>query len=1047
MNIAELAIKRPVFISCIVILIIVFGCISYFNTGKEFLPDSSFPAFGVTTSYPGVSPDDIEQLITKPLEEEFGSISGLLHLNSESSEGLSTITLEFNMDSNLDKISQEILDKINSAKNNLPNDLESDPVLSRFDPNAGSVIKLALVSDLPPGQIYDLAREMIKPKLERIKDVGKVDITGGSRREIQVEIDRNKLNEYMIPLTRVVEQIKNAGSNIPVGKKDHGANQTIYRAMGEFNDFDQITNTMISFSGEIGNAVSINTLGEVKDGLKDIESRCYFSDIKKSDDKNSKKTTADPGKLNSCIYLDIVKQSGKNTVEVVKRIKEQLNNINDSLKKDNGNTHLIVAYDSSREIIAAIDETVTSIELGILLAVLVVFLFLGNARSTLITAIAIPNSLLGAVIMINLLGYTFNVMSLMALSLVIGLLVDDAIVVRENIFRKIEEGMNPFRAAEIGTKEVMLAVIATTLVILSVFLPIGMLSGMIGKLFRQFGFTVAFAMLVSLFDALTVAPFLSAYFAGKGKKSDNFILLYFEKLQDKAEKLYTRIMKICLRHQLIVIIAATVIFLGSLGLLAFVKQTFFPSEDNGEFAIKIEMQSGTSLNGTEDMVNNIISKIKSNKDIDHFGITVGSAEGEVTKGQIDCFLKHKRDKTTDENKEIIRLMLAGFEYAHPKIATIAGGPEDDAFTMVISGSDRASVEKWAGEIAEKIKVIPDLTDFDTTCKKGNPEYRIKFDPVKMKSLGVSTNTAGTELRYSIAGTEAGKFRDKGINYDIRIRVKPEQRYLEKSFNNIKVPNSDNRMIPLNLIAGSELVTGSSKISRLDKAYIVKVTANLKGNGAIGNAMKQAESIIKDQVKLPSDIHYSFSGEAEDFSDTGTSVLLALIMAFVFMYLVLASLYESFVTPVTILLAVPPALTGAILALFITNTMLDLYSMIGIIMLMGLVTKNSILLVDNAVHGIKSGLAVKEAILQAGQRRLRPILMTTFAMIAGMLPLAFGLGEVGKIRQSMGISIIGGVIVSTLITLVVVPAVFEYIEKFREATEGRILVRDEAPANI
>lgn len=1041
MNIAKLAIKRPVFITSIVILIMIFGFISFFKIGREFFPDVSQPTFGVTTIYSGVSPEEIEQLITKPLEDEFGSIPGLKHISSENSEGLSIITLEFDMDYDAGKAAQKILDKINIAKNNLPPDLENDPILLEFDPNAESVVKLALITELPQKDAYDIAKETVKQQLEMIKDVGKVEITGGSRREIQIEIDLNKINECMIPLTKVVNQIKNSGSNIPIGKKVHGTEQTIYRSMGEFNNFEQISNTLVSFSGDMGNAVSLKTLGSVKDGLQDIESRSYIYYPENTENLKSNNENDKGGQVKTCINLDVVKQSGKNTVEVVERVKIKLKNINEKLKKINANTSVIVIYDGSREIHAAINETVTSIIIGIILAVLVVLLFLGNIRSTMITAIAIPNSLLGAVIMLNIMGYTFNIISLMALSLVIGLLVDDAIVVRENIFRKHEEGMNPFKAAEYGTTEVMLAVIATTLVILAVFLPISMLDGMIGRMFKQFGFTVAFAMLVSLFDALTVAPFLSAYFAGDGKKSNNIIIRYTEKFQEKVENLYSGLIKLCLNHQLTVILTATVIFVSSLGLLSLVKANFMPSEDNGEFALKIDMASGTSLKGTEETLKKILDKIQKIKDVNYFAVTAGNSNGEVTKGEIDLFLNKKRDKTTDEIKEIVRSMLSEFSYANPKIASIAGGPEDDPFVLIISGNDLVSVQKWAATIAEKIKGIPDLTDVDISMKSGNPEYRIKFDEKKMTALGVSNNTAGTELRYSIAGVVVGQYYDNGIKYDIRARLKQDQQDLQKNFNSIKVPNNDDRMIPLNMIANAKLTEGSAKINRRDKAYIVNITANLKADGAIGSAMDMAESILKNEIHLPSDVSYSFSGGAEDFSETGANVLIALVMAFIFMYLVLASLYESFITPVTILLAVPPALTGAILALFITNNMLDLYSMIGIIMLMGLVTKNSILLVDHAVHGVKSGLDRKSAILLAGQRRLRPILMTTFAMIAGMFPLAFGFGEAGKIRQSMGISIIGGVIVSTFITLVVVPAVFEYIDRFREATEDRILIRE------
>lgn len=1041
MNIAKLAIKRPILISSIVAIILIMGGISFFKIGMELIPDVSFPTISVMTEYSGASPEEIAQLITKPLEDELGTISGLKRISSQNIEGYSIITLEFFMEVNTELAAQDVRDKINIAKNNLPDDLLNDPVVQKFDPDSEAVITLALISDMSAADVYDLAKETIKPQIERLKDVGKVDIVGGSRREIQVELDQNRMNEYMVSMTDAVTQIGKSGSNVPVGKKEHGSTQTVFRAMGEYNRLDQIGTTLISFAGDVGKSVNVNTLGTVKDGIEDVKSSGYIFYPAKNDPSSNKTIT--PESKNSCVYLEVVRQSGKNTVEVAQRVKDNLDEINSNLKQTGKNAKIIITQDQSKWIKTNVNETVSSIMEGIILAVLVVYLFLGNIRSTIITVIAIPNSLLGAVIIMNVMGYTFNMMTLMALSLVVGLLVDDAIVVRENIFRKLEEGENSFRAAEKGTTEVMLAVIATTLAILSVFFPIGMLSGVIGKLFKQFGFTVVFAMIVSLFDALTVAPFLSAYFAGDGKKADNFIIRSFEKFQTKLDEIYLKIMNYSLNHSLLIILFTLLIFISSIGLLSFVKKTFFPSQNRDNFNVSIEMPSGTSITGTEETLEKILSKIKGLPDADYFGVKAGSSDGEVTKGTIQCFLKEDRKKTADENKDEVRKMLTGFSYANPIVnSSSGGGPGGSPFTLVISGHDLESVEKWAETIKEKLKIIPDLVDFDTSIKKGNPELRIVFDQYKMQEYGVSNSTAGKELRYDINGAVVGQLRQAGVDYDIRARLKPEQRDLRYTFNNTKIPNNSGRMVPLNLVADAVQTTGFAEIDRQDKSYIVKITANLRPTGALGNAMSQAKDIIKKDVQLPPDITYSFSGEGETLAETASSILFALVMAVVFIYLVLASLYESFITPFTILLAIPPALTGAMFALFLTGFMLDMFSMIGMVMLMGLVTKNSILLVDNAVTGVNSGLNRKDAILQAGQRRLRPILMTTFAMLAGMLPLALGIGKAAKMRQSMGISIMGGIIISTIVTLIVVPAVFEYIDRFRSVTESKIIVRED-----
>ncbi len=1038
MNIAKLAIKRPIFITCIVTLILILGLISFRNIGLELYPNIDFPAIAVITTYGGASPEEIDQLISKPLEDQLGSIPGLKHISTTNSESLSLIVLEFNMDVEVDTAAQDVRDKLGLAVSKLPDDLEDDPIVYKFDPGSSAVIRLALISDLPSGEMYDLANETLKPMIERINDVGSVQIIGGARREIHVDIDQDKMNSYMIPMTSIVTSMKRSGSNVPIGTEDRGSKQTVFRAMGEYTNIGQISNTLISFSGDVGNSVSVKNLGTVSDGLKDLSTKGYMYVPEASRKDDNKKTGA--GRIQSCIYLDVVKQSGKNTVSVTDAVKAQLGSINTILKQMPGNSSIIVATDQSKWIRTNVDETVTSIVIGVVLAVLVVYLFLGNVRSTIITAIAIPNSMLGAIILMYVMDYTFNVMTLMALSLVVGLLVDDAIVVRENIFRKLEEGQDSFRAAENGTNEVMLAVIATTLAILSVFTPVGMLSGVIGKMFKPFAFTVVFAMIVSLFDALTVAPFLSAYFAGSGEKSSNIFTRAFERFQDYMDRLYSKVMAFCLDHSLLVIGVTLAVFISSVGLLGMVKKTFKPTGDEGEFKIYIETPPGTSLQGTEEACKKIEEKLKTIKELDHYAVAAGSSLGEATAGEIHVFLKKKREKNTDQVQEIVRGILKEFPTLHPSVASAQGFKGNAPYTLVVSGRNIETVEQASSIIYEKVKNISDLVDMDTSVRKGSPEFRVTFNQEKMQALGVMNSIAGAELRYNISGEIVGQFREKGIGYDIRARLKPEQRDLGLTFNNTKIANTGGRLIPISNVAKGEYTTGFSKILRKDKAYIVKITANIAPGGGVGDAMAKTKELLKD-VKLPIGVSYTFSGESEMFAETAQSIVIALVLAIMFIFLVLASLYESFITPFTILLAVPPALTGALFALFITRSTLDIMSMIGMVVLMGLVTKNSILLVDNAVHGVKAGIPRKDAILQAGQRRLRPILMTTFAMLAGMLPLALGIGEAARMRQSMGVSIMGGIIVSTIITLVVVPAVFEYTERFREKTESRILKRE------
>lgn len=1043
MNIARLSIKRPILITCIILSILTFGLISLNRLGVDLYPDINFPMLTVSTVYAGAAPEEIEKLITKPLEEELGAIGGIKHIYSTNLESISIITIEFGLDTDLKKVDQDVRAKINLVRSKLPDDIE-EPLVQQLDPSDTPILRIALVADLSPSEIYDLAKETIKPRVVRIDGVGDVKILGGTRREIQVELDQNRLNEYRISASTVVQSMTGSGMNIPVGKKEHGASETNFRAIGEFTELSQIRDSLISFSGDMGNGISLGTLGTVRDGNEDIKNITYlYYPFNIAGSEELKKKTKRERSARSCLFLDIQKQSGANTVKVVDEINLRLKDVNELLKTQGGSPRLIPVLDTSRWIRINISEVKRDISLGILLAIFVVYLFLGNIRSTLITGIAIPNSLLGAFVIMYIMGFTINMITLLALSLTIGLLVDDAIVVRENIFRKLEDGLPPEEAAEFGTREVMLAVIATTLTIMSVFIPIGFLQGIVGRFFKQFGFTVVFAMAVSLFDALTVAPFLSAYFSGTGHKSKNFLVSSFDRLQNRLEDIYRSVMKFSLNRPIIVILATTGVFISSLGIVPLLKQGFISAGDDGMYTVTLKMPVGTSLQRTEEVARQIESRFRSIDDIDYMSVTVGGDNGEPELAKIDCFLVpiEIRKHHTEYNKQESRKILAEFQYAKPAVDRIKLSSIDDKpFILAIKGNDINVIEKYAEALKTEIKKIPDLTEVESSVEGGQPEFQIRFRPERLKALGVVQASAGMELRYNVAGAVIGKFNEKGLEYDIRARLRPDQRDLRYTYASTRVPNMHNMMVPLTAIADFKSTEGKASISRQDRAYVVVVTANLAADGAIGSAMQQVDRLIREKYTMPAGVTYSFIGESEAFEELLSGIVVAFMLSIIFIFLVLSSLYESFITPFTILVAIPPAMSGAFLSLLLTGSTLDMMSMIGMVMLMGLVTKNSILLVDFAMVAVREGVDRRTAILDAGLKRLRPILMTTFAMMAGMLPLALGLGEGAEFKQSMGIAILGGLFISTIITLVVVPACFEYIDIFREMIESRFRIK-------
>lgn len=1039
MDIASFSLKRVIFISSIVLLIMSVGYLSLNKLGVDMFPNVEMPFIVVTTIYPGASTEEIESLISKPMEEEISSISGLKKLTSINQESFSVIWAQFTLETDVKYAEQQMRDKVARIRSKLPEDIK-EPLFQRYDPSSQAILRFALQADLSATDLYDVAREVVKPKIEQIKNVGVVNIIGGTRREIQVELDRKKLNEYNIPALLVADALKGGGANIPIGKHDQGPTFTVFRSIGQFETLKQIENSLIFFAGDVNNSITLKSLATVRDSTEDPRSLAFLYYPKR--DKH-KKIIGDRD-TKPALFLEVYKQSGTNTVAVAEEVMKSMDTVNDYLKTQKGAPKLVSLFNAAKPIKSNIDEVKFTIILGIILAVIVVYFFLGNIRSTIITGIAIPNSLLGSFIFMYIMGFSINFMTLMALSLTVGLLIDDAIVVRENIFRKLELNMRSFKAAIIGTREVMLAVIATTMTIIAVFFPIGFLQGMVGKFFKEFGFTVVFAMIISLFDALTVAPFLSGYFAGKPGKAKNILVKKFDEFQDALEGYYSKAMDYALTNPVKIILAALAVFIVSLWTATAIKQTFMPESNDGQFLVRIEMPPGTSLAGTRETVGKIEDKLKESiPQIEYLSASIGNELGETNIAEMGIYLVPAREREGDTNtmKTRVRALLKEFSYAKPKVCDLVLIGWDYPFVLTIKGNDLDQLEEYSQQVLKSIQKVPELIEAFSSSQGRMPEFHVSMDSLKMQSLGVQPKIAGAELRYHIAGDVVGKLHQNELEYDIRMRLRPEQRDLKSAFAETKIPNQHWRLIPLSQIASGKKTHGSSRLMRENRSRIVQISANLVPGGAIESAKSMVEKILKSEAPPPKGITYEYEGQAEDYKDLSENMTLALILSIIFIYFVLASLYESFITPITILLALPPALSGAFFGLYLTGDMLNIFSMIGIVMLMGLVTKNSILLVDFALEGVRTGMTRKEAIHKAGMIRLRPILMTTFAMIAGTLPLALGIGEAAQFRSAMGSAIIGGLIISTLITLLVVPAVFEYIDRFREFVESRFRPAD------
>lgn len=1030
MNLAEISIRRPIFISCVVILTLVLGGVSLSRMSVDLFPDVSFPILFVQSVYPGASPEDMEKLVSKPIEDELGGLSNLNKISSQNLESLSAVILEFKIGTDIKDRENQVRQRLANIRRNLPQEVK-DPVIRRFDPADQAVARLAVLSELPPAEVFDLVDNLVKSQFETINGVGQVSISGGRKKEIQILVDLNKLQERKLSLNQVADRIRSSSKDIPVGTIKTSENESVIRAVGEFASLEELKKVNVSFFGS-DQVVRLDSIARVQEGLVDEKSRTALL----SRARNFERV--------SSVYVDIFKQSGENTVRVVDAVLKQIEKVNKVLQDKNLSARVELVREGAKPIRLNIADVRESILIGILLCVVVVFFFLGSGRSTFITGMALPNSLLGGFILMAAMGFSINIMTLLALSLAVGLLIDDAIVVRENIFRHIEMGKTPREAALVGTQEVALAVIATTMVVIAVFGPIAFLDGIIGQFFKQFGLTVVFTMLISLFDAFTVAPMLSAYMATqeghsrRGLSLKDRMLNAFDRFQTGLENSYSRILAWTLDHRGITLFMGLLIFIGSLALTPFIPKNFLPGADTGEFAVSVETPVGSSLDETARVTKDVEDLLKAHPAVDLISSVVGSTSGQDAPTRANLYVRlvprKKRDRATPLIKAELREIFKPLQgRARVNLGEVdIGGGSEKVFNVNLVGENLQVLSAYADRLKAKLQENPGLADVDSNYRSGKPEFHVVFDRARSESLGVSTVMAGAELRSRVEGVVPTVFRQSGREYDIRVILEENQRDLRKFFQTSLVPNVNMNMIPLPKVARAEDTSGYSQINRQNKARFINLDANLSPKGSLGTVTSDVKKLIEEdpQFRLPEGVSYRFRGQAEDFQDLLNNMLMALLLGVIFIYLVLASLYESFVTPLAILLALPLAISGAFLGLLIFGKSLDIFSMIGFILLMGVVAKNSILLVDYTQQLMDQGVARTQALMKACVVRLRPILMTSLALIAGTIPIAVGLNEASAQRTSMGVAIIGGLLSSTLLTLVVVPAAFGYIDDFR-----------------
>ncbi len=1024
MSIASVSIKRPIFMTSVMIAILIAGWTAFKSMSVDLFPDVSIPVITVQTVYPGAGPAEIENLVSRPIEEEVSTIAGIKRLTSRNFEGMSLVIVEFESSVDAKYAEQQVRDKINIAEGELPDGTE-DSIITKYDPSDTPILFVTVAANLNDAELFDLADEVIKPRFEQVKNVGSIDLFGGREREIHVRLDREKLRAREISVSQVASQVSVSGENIPSGKVNRGGKELVFRGLGEFTSVEEIKDTLVNLWGnEVPTRVA--DIGTVHDTVKDETTRAF-------------------SKGKKIILMKVFRQSGSNTLEVVDSVKKQITLIQEQIKDMQGNPTIELALDTSTKIRDNVFDVYETIIIGIILTVITVLFFLGSLKTTLITALSLPISLIGTFILLKLAGFTINLVTLLALTLAVGLLIDDAIVVIENIYRRMELGESSEVAADRGTGEIQMAVFAITLVVIAVFVPVALMAGTIGQFLKSFGLTVALSMAISYFVAMTVMPMLTAYFAGEGHshakpgnsiwdKTIGFLIYKFDKFQTWLENMYESFIKITLKYAKTTIFATVLIFFFSLFTATQVPFEFIPDDDSGQVTVTLELAPGASIDGTAKVAEEVDKILLANPEVDYTVWNAGTQNNESNKADFIVILKEKRDITTLDFREKVRGQLAHLaKTANPIVKKFdaSGASSGQPITLNITSADPKKLEAAADKIFNFMKNDPRYKDVDSNFRTGKPEFQIKLKPGAAKEYGINTSVFGSELRAQVEGVEAAKFREKGREYDVRVRMEDDQRDLSETFPKIWVPNVNRKLVRLQDIATGEVVGGPATIERQNRSRYIQLTAAPAPGVGLSEIIGDVVKFMSEgENKLPQDVRFSFAGEAENMQEMADSTVVAILAATIMIYLILSSLYESFITPITIMVALPLAVSGAFLGLWITGKTMNFFVVLGLFLLVGVAGKNGILLVDYAKQKMDEGTDRFNALVQAGKTRLRPILMTSFALIAGYVPIVIGLNPASRTRTSMGVALIAGVLLSTVLTLIVIPALFVYVDSFR-----------------
>jgi len=1011
MWISDISIRRPVFATMFIVSFMVLGIVSMTRLGIDLFPDVSFPFVNVTVVYPGASPEEVETLVTKPIEDAVAGINGVKRVQSRSTDSLSTVGVELRLEVDAQNAAAEVREKVAAIRSRLPKEID-DPTIVRFDVAGLPIMTFAVGSS----QASDVTRRQIeddlKPLIEQIDGVAAVEVNGGDVREIQVDLDPGRLEALGLPVGVVAEKLAAENLDVPGGRMTREGQTISLRTKGEFQAVSEVENVILR--SEAGSTVRVRDVGRVVDGYEERTSTTRLNGA-------------------DAVSFSIKKQSGANTAAISERVHALLERVGPNFPA----LQIRQVHDDAEFIKANIAQVREHIIFGGAMAVLVIFLFMRDWRSTLISALALPTSVIATFFFMWIAGFTFNMMTLMGLSLVIGILIDDAVVVRENIYRHMELGADPMTAAHRGTAEIGLAVMATTFTILAVFLPVGFMTGIVGQFFKSFALTIAFAVSMSLLVAFTLDPMLSSRFVRyvspeeRTRTRAGRLFERWGRAYDALDRRYHAVLAWALHHPWKTLAAAAAVFVASLGTMAFMGTEFVPVEDRGEFQVIVDLPPGTSFDQSVAAVAKIEYDVQAIPEVRQVFSTVGT-NGQVRSStiRVRTTKKDQRARGLAAIKAELRTRLAAMPFVDAKVADpefMQGAPYEPPINVFVRGDDLAVLQRITSEIEAKVRQVPGAVDISTNLESGQPEVVARVDRPLAADLGFSVGSIGSQLRSMVEGIVPTKLRDGDREYDIRVRLAPEYRNDPAAVLRTPLYSPTGAAVRAGDVARFAPAVGPSNIDREQRRRQAKIGVDLAAGYALGDVTKGIERAMST-IQMPANFEWGFAGDVEMMQESAAALGLALILAVAFIYIVLASQFESFIEPFIIMLSLPLAIVGALLLLLATGKNIGMPAMIGVVMLMGLVTKNAILLVDYTNQLRREGLSVKDALLKAGPVRLRPIIMTTIAMILGMMPSAFGSGDGSEFRAPISIATIGGLLTSTLLTLVVVPVAYLLLDR-------------------